>query len=179
MPSSPAEDSTPPVAFDARFDAVYDRLKSMAHRELGRGGSSSTVNTTELVHELYLKLGTGRELQFAEPTQFFCYAARAMRHILVDRARHRLRFKSGGDQLRVSLTDPAVNSIQLEPEQALQLDSALDALAAANPRAAQVVELHYFAGLSLEQVGQMLGVVRRTIDRDWRYARAFLLAQVE
>ena len=115
MPSNPTADSTPPAAFDARFDEVYDRLKSMAHRELGRGGSSSTVNTTELVHELYLKLGNGRELQFAEPTQFFCYAARAMRHILVDRARHRLRFKVGGDQLRVSLTDPAVNSIQLEP----------------------------------------------------------------
>jgi RNA polymerase sigma factor (TIGR02999 family) len=170
----------PPAAAepDALFGEVYDRLKAMAHRELGRG-SGSTVGTTELVHELYLKLGSGDALAFAEPAQFFCYAARAMRHILVDRARHRLRFKAGGDQLRVSLTDPAVNAVALEPEQALILDGALTALAAANARAAQVVELHYFAGLSLEQVAGMLGVVRRTVDRDWRYARAFLLAQIE
>jgi RNA polymerase sigma factor (TIGR02999 family) len=171
----------PPVAGEAiapsaAFTAAYDRLKAMAHRELDRA-PPGTVSTTELVHELYLRLGD--ELSFGAPDQFFAYAARAIRHILVDRARHRLSFKAGGDQRAVSLTDPAVNVLAAEPELALQLDRALDELAAANPRAAQVVELHYFGGLGLEQVAQLLGVVRRTVDRDWRQARAYLLARVE
>ena len=165
-----------PIAVDAAFEADYQRLKAMAHRELARG-QPVTVGTTELVHELYLKLGN--DLQFGAPDQFFTYAARAIRHILVDRARHRLSFKSGGDRLAVSLTDPAVDAVAVEPELALLLDRALDELAAANPRAAKVVELHYFAGLGLEKVAQLLGVVRRTVDRDWRQPRAYLLSQVE
>lgn len=175
MPTAPF-DATPPAG-DALFTEVYARLKAMAHRELGRG-AGATVGTTELVHELYLKIGNDPQRRFAEPAQFFCYAARAMRHILVDRARHRMRFKAGGDQHRLALTDPAVDVVVLEPALALMLDQALDALAREQPRAAQVVELHWFAGLGLEQVAQLLGVVRRTVDRDWRYARAFLLSQV-
>jgi RNA polymerase sigma factor (TIGR02999 family) len=175
MPTAPS-DATPPAG-DALFAEVYARLKAMAHRELGRG-VGATVGTTELVHELYLKIGNDPQRRFAEPAQFFCYAARAMRHILVDRARHRMRFKAGGDQRRLALTDPAVDVVVLEPALALMLDQALDALAREQPRAAQVVELHWFAGLGLEQVAQLLGVVRRTVDRDWRYARAFLLSQV-
>lgn len=158
------------------FAAAYDRLKAIAHRELNRA-APGTVSTTELVHELYLRLGD--ELSFGAPDQFFAYAARAIRHILVDRARHRLSFKAGGDQRAVSLTDPAVNVLAADPELALLLDRALDELAAANPRAAHVVELHYFAGLGLEQVAELLGVVRRTVDRDWRLARAYLLSRVD
>jgi RNA polymerase sigma factor (TIGR02999 family) len=160
---------------DAAFSASYERLKSMAHQELSRN-RSGTINTTELVHELYLRLGD--ELNFGAPDQFFAYAARALRHILVDRARHRLSLRAGGDQPPVSLTDPAALAVSVDPELALMLDRALDELAAANPRAAQVVELHYFAGLGLEQVAQLLGVVRRTVDRDWRQARAYLLSRV-
>ncbi len=169
-------ESAGPFAPDAAFVAAYERLKAMAHRELSRA-QPGTVSTTELVHELYLRLGD--ELSFEAPDQFFAYAARAIRHILVDRARHRLSIKAGGDQQAVALTDPAVNIVAAAPELALMLDRALDELAAANPRAAQVVELHYFAGLGLEQVAQVLGVVRRTVDRDWRQARAYLLSRVE
>jgi RNA polymerase sigma factor (TIGR02999 family) len=179
---SSTHDSTPDAATpnaDALFGEVYERLKRMAHRELGRVGGGGTVNTTELVHDLYVRLNHGDELAFADPAQFFSYAARAMRHILVDRARQRLRLKSGGDQVRLSLTDPAVDAVGLGPQQALQLDAALDALARDDERAARVVELHYFGGLTLDRVAELLGVVRRTIDRDWRYARAFLLAQME
>lgn len=166
----------PMTPADARFADVYARLKAMAHRELARG--PATVGTTELVHELYLRLGGDAQRQFAEPSQFFCYAARAMRHILIDRARHRLRYKAGGDQRRLALTDPGIDLAAPDPALALMLDEALDALAREQPRAAQVVELHWFAGLGLEQVAGLLGVVRRTVDRDWRYARAFLLARV-
>ena len=77
------------------------------------------------------------------------------------------------------MTDPAVGAVEMDPGQALQLDRALTALESAEKRAAQVVEMHYFAGLPLQQIADLLGVVRRTVDRDWRYARAFLLAQME
>ncbi len=163
---------------DAAFADSYERLKSMAHRELGRH-RSGTINTTELVHELYLRLGD--ELNFGTPDQFFAYAARSLRHILVDRARHRLSLRAGGDRPAVSLSEVSpteAGAVAVDPELALMLDRALDELAAANPRAAQVVELHYFAGLGLEQVAHLLGVVRRTVDRDWRLARAYLLSRV-
>ncbi|MEO6688509.1 MAG: ECF-type sigma factor, partial [Dokdonella sp.] len=87
--------------------------------------------------------------------------------------------KRGGDQARLELSDPQVDSVNIDPELALELDDALKALEREDPRAAQVVELHYFAGLDLQQVADSLGVGRRTIDRDWRYARAFLAALSE
>lgn len=164
-----------PLLPDAAFAAAYERLKAMAHRELARA-HPSTVGTTELVHELYLRLGD--QLEFGAPDQFFAYAARAIRHILVDRARHRLSDRAGGAKQALALTDPAADAVVVDPELALLLDRALTQLAAFDPRAAKVVELHYFAGLGLEQVASLLGVVRRTVDRDWRKARAFLLAQV-
>jgi RNA polymerase sigma factor (TIGR02999 family) len=180
MPDPPPRPTSEQPA-DELFSEVYARLKAMAARQRERNGRPGTLGTTELVHELYLRMGSGESKRFAEPEQFFAYAARAMRHILVDAARHRMQLKAGGDQRRVSMTDPiveAVGAVELDPAQAIMLDAALQALEADDPRAARVVELHYFAGLSLEQVAGLLGVVRRTIDRDWRYARAFLLAQV-
>lgn len=171
-PNVPADAFAPSAA----FAAAYDRLKAMAHREIDRA-PPGTVGTTELVHELYLRLGD--ELRFGAPEQFFAYAARAIRHILVDRARHRVSQKAGGDLRAVTLTDRAVDALAAEPELALALDRALDELALAHPRAARVVELHYFAGLDLARVAELLGVVRRTVDRDWRLARAFLLSQVD
>jgi len=160
------------------FAKVYAPLKSIAQRELRRSGNP-TLNTTALVHELYLKIGNGRDLSFAEAAQFFTYAARAMRHILLDRAYHRVRIKKGGGAVHVDINDPGIDPPSASPMLALQLDAALNALEAADQRAARVVELHYFAGLDLDRVAELLGVSRRTIDRDWRYARAFLFAHVD
>lgn len=174
----PAGGSVSAGTADALFGRVYAQLKSMAHRELGRA-SDQTLQTTGLVHELYLKLCAGRELEFAGAGQFFSYAARAMRHILLDRAYHRMRVKVGGNATHVDLTDPCVEQAAVRPQLALQLDAALNALEAADTRAARVVELHYFAGLGFDQVAQLVGISRRTVDRDWRFARAFLVAQVE
>jgi RNA polymerase sigma factor (TIGR02999 family) len=161
---------------DALFAEVYDRLKSIAARQ--RRGSRNGLATTELVHELYLRMASGNEKRFAQPVQFFAYAARAMRHILIDSARSQLLLKVGGDRERVSLTDPQVDALGVDPGQALQLDEALRALEGDDPRAAQVLELHHFAGLELERIGELLGVSVRTIDRDLRYARAFMAARV-
>jgi RNA polymerase sigma factor (TIGR02999 family) len=178
-PASPtaSADAKASQSADALFDAVYARLKAMAGRQLAHGPAEASLDTTALVHELYLRVSANRELAFAHPAQFFAYAARAMRHLLRDRARDRLRQRAGGGWLRVTLTgsDPiAITSA----EQALALDEALERLAQTDARAAQVVEMRYFAGLALEQVAETLGLTRRTIDRDWRFARAFLHDQL-
>jgi len=157
---------------------MYAQLKSMAHRELQRSGGN-TLDTTALVHELYVKLCSGRELEFPEVRQFFFYAARAMRHLLTDRARYRIRLKGGGSELHVPLTDETLDDVSINSQLALQLDAALDALEVDDVRAARVVELHYFAGLGLGRVGELLGLARSTVNRDWRYARSFLLAHLE
>lgn len=166
-------------AVEDLFAAVYERLKHLASRQLARG-SRGTLDTTALVHELYLRLDKTRELAFEHPAQFFTYAARAMRHVLADRARERMRWKAGGDWIRVTLTAEGDNPPAIaSAEQALALDRALTQLERTDARAAVVVELRYFAGLSAEQVGGILDLTRRTIDRDWRYARAFLHAALE
>jgi len=158
---------------DAMFQNVYCRLKAMASRQRLRGGAPSTLCTTEIVHETYLRMGDSSN-RFGSDAQFFAYAARAMRHILTDAARKRQQLKRGGDQARLELADPVVDGVHVNSELALFLDDALKVLELADPRAAQVVELHYFAGLDLQQVSDALGIGKRTIDRDWRFARAFL-----
>jgi RNA polymerase sigma factor (TIGR02999 family) len=167
---------TAETSTDAIYGDVYERLKAMASRQRLRGGAPRTLCTTELVHEAYLRMGDSN-FRYQQSAQFFAYAARAMRHILADAARRRLQPKRGGDQARITLSDPVVDSVQVDPQLALQLDEALAALDNEDARAAQVVELHYFAGLDLQQVADTLGIARRTVDRDWRYARAFLAAR--
>ncbi|MBS0432700.1 MAG: sigma-70 family RNA polymerase sigma factor [Proteobacteria bacterium] len=166
-------------ATDALFVEVYARLKAMASRQLSGQRRNATLDTTELVHELYLRIGQREELHFREPAQFFAYAARAMRHLLINRARDRLRLRAGGQWNRVTLDDRDLKLAIDTAEQALALDAALDALEQTDARAAKVVELRYFAGLSLEQVAETFGLARRTIDRDWRFARAFIKARMD
>lgn len=161
------------VGTDTLFAEVYTRLKAMAGRQLASRGRG-TLDTTALVHELYLRISANPRLAFEQPVQFFAYAARAMRHLLLDRARHRLRLRAAGAWAQVTLDGDDLRLAIDSAEEALALDAALVELAEADPRAAQVVELRYFAGLSLEQVAASLGLARRTIDRDWRFARAFL-----
>lgn len=158
---------------DALFDAVYARLKAMASRELSQR-EQATLDTTALVHELYLRMGKQPGLAFEHPAQFFAYAARAMRHLLADRARDRLRLRAGGDLARVTLTGSDMHLAIESAEQALALDAALERLAETDVRAAQVMELHYFAGLTVKEIAQHLQLATSTVDRDWRFARAFL-----
>jgi len=165
------------LAIDESFNQVYAELRQLARRELRRG-TANTLHTTELVHEAYVKMSRNQELSFESDAKFFSYAAMAMRHILVDSAMRRARVKFGGDSVHVDLDDAdhlgASSSIAL----ALHLDAALRELEKVDARAAQVVELHYFAGLPLVRVAEMVGLNRRTIDRDWAFARAFLEAQI-
>jgi RNA polymerase sigma factor (TIGR02999 family) len=162
----------PEQSADALFAGVYARLKAMAHRQrLSAGGA--TLNTTALVHELYMKLSTSGELVFADPAQFFDYAAQAMRHILIDRARARMRFKRGSDMV-VDGEDAAMQVADQTAERLLELDDALRRLERESARAARLVALHYFAGLSFAEIAALVGVTTRTLNYDWRFARAFL-----
>ena len=178
-PAPPSIDPRPVSDARALFEAVYDRLKAMASRQLARGGSG-TLDTTALVHEAFLRFEGPGTLSFEHSAQFFAYAARAMRHILVDRARARARQKSGGEWLRVTFTANADAQPALDnADEVLALDEALRQLEATDARAAQVVELRYFAGLPPAQVATILQLTRRTVDRDWRFARAFLHAALD
>lgn len=169
------QDEPSPVS----FESVYDHLKHLASRHLARG-ARGTLDTTALVHEAFLRVEGGRELSFEHSAQFLSYAARAMRHVLVDRARARMRQKAGGEWARVTFTHNADAQPALEnAEQALALEDALVKLEATDARAARVIELRFFAGLSSEQTAVVLGLTRRTIDRDWRFARAFLHATLD
>lgn len=174
--TAPSQTSAP---LDELFDAVYERLKKLASHQLARG-ARATLDTTALVHELYLRVCERNELAFEHPAQFFAYASRAMRHLLTDRARAHLCQKSGGEWVRTTLTAGIdAKASVASAEQAIALDEALTRLEQTDDRAARVVELRYFAGLSPEQIAELMGLTRRTIDRDWRFARAFLHTALE
>ncbi len=157
---------------DVLFTAVYERLKALASTQRARAGGA-TLNTTALVHELYLKLSASNELNFASPAQFFDYAAQAMRHILVDRARERMCLKRGGEVVMEN-EDAAMLVADGTAGRTLELDDALRRLEREDMRAARLVALHYFAGLSFPEIAALSGVATRTLNRDWRFARAFL-----
>jgi len=165
-------------ALDDLFGVVYTELKHRAH--LQRAGASPTLGTTALVHEVYLKLaGSGRD--WNDRTHFMRVAARAMRQILIDRARRQLADKRGGGLRAVTLDEVAVaaDSPDGAAETLMALEEALLRLGEQSARLAQVVELRFFGGLSVEETAQALGVSDRTIKRDWRLARAFLQESLE
>jgi len=165
------------VGVNELFAATYERLKRLAQRQL-QAGTNQTLDATTLVHELYLRIGENDGLSFEHSAQFFTYAAQAMRHLLCDRARARKSQRAGGDWVRVTLTGSDERLVLDSAEHTLALDRGLRRLAEEDERAARVVELVYFCGLTLEQVGQLLNVTRRTVDRDWQFARAFLRTEV-
>lgn len=174
--SDAAGDVTAAITVDAAFAQVYERLKAMASRKIPAHGA--TLQTTAVVHELYLRMHSGSDLGFATPAQFFAYAARAMRHLLCDRARDRLRLRAGGDWQRQPLDAADPQLVIDDAGEAIALDDALQALERVNARAAQVVELHYFAGLTMGQIADLLPLNRRTVQRDWAFSRAFLHARL-
>lgn len=160
------------------FAEVYQRLKAMASRQRARAGGA-TLNTTAIVHEAYLRICEDDRLHFEDPLQFFGYAARAMRSIMVDASRRRLcRDRIG----LVGEVDPeriAAVAADGDAVDALAIDAALQRLERDDPRAARLVELHYFAGLSLPRIAGILGVTTRTLNRDWRFARAYLSGMLD
>jgi RNA polymerase sigma factor (TIGR02999 family) len=166
-----------PAELDALFQTVYSELKSTAHGVRRRNLPDPGLHTTQLVHELYLRLRKSSTLAFPSKQQFFGYAARAMRSIIIDQARSRQSTQQR-EQAQWQLDALVGQSEAWAPDTAIALERALVALALVDTRAAQVVELHYFLELPLSEIAEQLSVTTRTIDRDWRFARAFLQAEM-
>ena len=162
-------------ALGAAYSALYDELKRAARAQLRR--MRDAFETTALVHEAYLKLAGGAQLTAVARNHLLALSARAMRQVLVDDARARQAEKRGGGQDALTLTS-ALGSDSTAVVEVLALDELLSALHRLDERAAQIVELRYFGGYSEIEIAQMLGISDRTLRRDWRKARAFLLAEM-
>ena len=162
-------------ALGAAYSAVYDELKRAARAQLRR--MRDHFQTTALVHEAYLKLG-GAQLAAQDRNHLLALSARAMRQVLVDDARARKADKRGGGQEAVTLT-ASLGSADQAAIDVLALDELLSALHTLDERAAQIVELRYFGGYEETEIAQMLGLSDRTVRRDWRKARAFLLTELD
>ncbi|MEM0962731.1 MAG: ECF-type sigma factor [Bacteroidota bacterium] len=164
-------------ALDQLLPLVYDELRRIAHRHLGRGRSSDTIHTTALVHEAYLKLANGSN-GASDRTHFFAVASTAMRHVLVDYARRRSAQKRGGGAYATTLDEGHALAVDARVDDVLALDEALTRLALLDQRLARVVEMRFFGGMDVDEVARALGVSDRTVKRDWRKARAVLQAEL-
>jgi RNA polymerase sigma factor (TIGR02999 family) len=155
------------------WSVVYDELRRLARYQLASEGRDCTFESTSLIHEAFLRLVGDEPVEWANRRHFFAAAARAMRHIRIDDARRRSRIKRGGDRQAQPVDgEPAV--VDGDPTEVLAVDEALKKLEEVAPRQAEVVVLRYFAGLSVDETAQALGVSPRTVDYEWRLARAWL-----
>jgi RNA polymerase sigma factor (TIGR02999 family) len=168
-----------PKAAEQLLPLVYDELRRLAAQKLAQEKPGQTLQATALVHEAYVRLvDVDRPQQFKSRGHFYGAAAVAMRRILVEAARRKSRDKHGGGRQRQELND-AVLAATPDTDDLLALDEALSLLAQANPQAAELVQLRYFAGLTGDQAAEVLGVSPRQADFLWEYARAWLLQKIE
>jgi RNA polymerase sigma factor (TIGR02999 family) len=164
-----------PQAASQLLPLVYDELRRLAAARLAQEKPGQTLEATALVHEAYLRLAGGQECQtFENRAHFFAAAAEAMRRILIEHARSELRQKRGGNLNRASIDDWDKLASRTPPEQLLEINEALDRLAVEEPSIAQLVKLRFFAGLSLGEAAEILGLSRSTAYEQWAYARAWL-----
>lgn len=160
-------------ALDKVFAATYAELRSLAHRQLWGDRGQATLHTTVVVHEAYMKLVGGRPIDYHDRRHFFAVASRAMRQIVVDAVRRRKSLKRGGHVRSASTADDDA-FIEALDEDVVALDEALSQLEAVDEQGARIVEWRFFAGLSEEEIGRLLGMTDRSVRRHWREARAFL-----
>ena len=164
------------AAQDAAYRLVYDELKRCAHRH-GGAAPGSSLSPTALVSELYVKLREGRRERIHNRRHFFALAARAMRQITIDHARTRMRAKRGGGAEHCEVDTTALGATTAE--QTLELDAALTRLGERDADLAEVVELHFFVGLTFQALATELGRHERTVRHDWELARAYLRQALE
>jgi len=162
------------AATNALFPLVYDELRRLADRYLSAEGPGQTLQPTALVHEAYLRLVGPADVEWENRAHFFGAAARAIRRILIDRARARRRQKRGGGERPLPLEAAAEIAVDGPNLDILALDEALQQLAAIDPQKAQVVELRFFGGLSVEETAAATGVSASTVAREWQFARIWL-----
>jgi len=157
---------------------VYQELRNVAKAKMARERPGQTLQTTALVHEAFLRLvGSENAQRWDNSRHFFAAAAEAMRRILIDRARQKARLKHGGAHERVELS-PDMAILPMACDDILGLDEALEKLEATNPRKAELVKLRFFAGLTVPQAAEALGVSTSTAENDWAYARSWLKVEM-
>ena len=164
-------------AFDQLVPMVYDELLRLARGHMARERPNHTLQASGLVHEAYVRLIELKQMRWQNRAHFFAMAARVMRRILVDNARARGNEKRGGAVPKVTLEEALVVASGPGPD-LVALDEALTALEIVHPRKSQVVELRYFAGLSLEETAEALSVSTDTVKRDWRFAKLWLFSEL-
>jgi RNA polymerase sigma factor (TIGR02999 family) len=174
-------------ASDALFEAVYVELRKLAAARLRRGGPAQTIQATELVHEAYLRLidrdrcddAAGERRAYENRRHYFFAAARAIHDIVVERIRRRKSLKRGGDRMRLDASLLDLPAETRDATRVLEIADALDRLRAVDPERADLVLLRYFGGLSCEEVADILGISLATANRRWRFARAWLAAELD
>ena len=168
------------AAAERMFALVYDQLHGLAAAKMARETAAQTLQPTALVHEAWLRLGGEAQPAWRNRAHFFGAAAEAMRRILVEAARRRRAVRHGGGLERVGADDPlGAVAAPVEPEHVIAVHEALERFAVLEPRKAELVKLHYFAGFTLEEAAEILGVSGITAKRDWAYARAWLFREIK
>jgi RNA polymerase sigma-70 factor (ECF subfamily) len=155
------------------MELVYDDLRGLAHKKLGRNNLNHSLDPTAVVHEVFIKLFSREHVDWKGKSHFYAVSASAMRDILVDYARQRAAQKRGGNRQRIPLSDAVAFSPQRD-EDVLTLDDALKALAEVDPQRAQIVELRFFGGLTVKEVAETLGIAERTVGKQWATVRLWL-----
>lgn len=164
-------------AADDLLVAVYQELRRLAAMRLSQEPAGQTLQATALVHEAYIRLVDTEKQSWEGRAHFFAAAAEAMRRILIEKARHKQRMKHGGDRQRIDLDD-ATLAIEGPSDDVIAVDEALTKLGREEQVVADLVKMRYFAGLNLDQIAKILGISRRTADRYWAYARAWLHREI-
>jgi RNA polymerase sigma factor (TIGR02999 family) len=165
-------------AADELLPLVYEELRRLAAQKMAREQPGHTLQATALVHEAWLRLGADAQPDWQNRAHFFAAASEAMRRILVERARRKLREKRGGGAEHVDVDELEIAAPVGNEEESLAVDEALDRLAAHDARKAEVVKLRYFVGFSFEETAEVLGISVPTAKRDWAYARAWLHQEI-
>lgn len=156
---------------------VYEELRALAQAEMARLSPGQTLQATALVHEAWLRLSQSSGAHWESRAHFFAAAARAIRQIVIDQARRRAALKRGGDRVRVELDRVAI-AVDAPSDDLLALDEALNELSRQNQRAAGIVDLRYFGGMTVDAVADLLGLSKRTVEREWEYARTWLFTRI-
>lgn len=161
-------------AVNSLFSITYEDLKQLAHQRLRRSAPVTALDTTSLVHESYLRFQKAARLDLEDRAHFIVYAAKVMRSVVIDMARRRSAERRGGDEILLTLNTEVRDMVATEAD-LLQLDDALSALARVDAQLVQIVEMRYFAGLSVDQIAEHTGLSPRTVFRQWEKARLVLL----
>lgn len=168
------EPADTPAAIGSHYEAAYQELRRIARSQLNQHQRTGMLDTTALVHESFMRFSQANGAEIVDKRHFLGYAAKVMRSVIVDAARARNAERRGGDVQMTTLNSKIIENVTLESG-VIKIDEAIDLLQAADPQLAQIVELRFFAGLSVDEAAEVLGMSPRTLYREWEKARLILI----